>query len=47
MVLRNSGGEWEVERQDGKGSGVAFKGEFDNVVAWVMANYAQYRKAIT
>ena len=47
VVLRNSGGEWEVERQDGKGSGVAFKGEFKNVVDWVMANYAQYRKVIT
>lgn len=50
VVLRKDSDDnhWIVERQDGKGKGWAYKSEhFEDVVAWVMKNYAQYRKVIT
>jgi len=45
IELRNNYGDWEVvSRRDGR---VIRFGNFETVVAWVINNFSQYRKAIT
>ncbi len=43
VLLRCEYGEWLVVSRDGK---TLFKGDFEPVVKWVIANHQQYRRAI-